>query len=291
MQGVAKDLKSIRPALVIVPCYNERDNIGNLINEILAQSDDFDILVIDDNSPDGTAEVVKALQREHPQVHLMQRSRKLGLGTAYRAGFKFALDRGYRYIITMDADFSHQPCYLPKMLELAASADLVIGSRYVPGGGTSGWPVHRRFISGFANWLARTVLGLSAHDCTAGFRCYRRETLIRVDPDTILSSGYSFLIEMLYKVETQHMRVVELPIIFVDRIAGKSKISRYEIYKALYTLGRLKFPNLPWGRIARIGGKYGEPGAVAISIFALLSMVWALVKRKDISDDFDASER
>lgn len=269
-------------ALVILPCYNERENIGRLIEKIMALHAGFDVLVIDDNSPDGTGQLVEEMRELYHQLHVIHRPSKLGLGTAYRRGFRFALDSGYAQVISMDADFSHQPHYLPALRDLSREADLVIGSRYVPGGGASGWPLRRKVVSGFANYLAHRVLGLSTRDCTSGFRCYQSSTLRAIDPESILSSGYSFLVEMLYRVEKQGLLVRELPIIFVDREQGKSKISRDEVYKTLFTLGRLRFPGLPWNLIGNVVGRYGERSVVALAGVSclLFSTVWLVRRRR-----------
>ena len=227
-------------ATVIVPTYNERDNIRQLVDLILAQPTPVDVLIVDDNSPDGTGELADQLAAQRDgRVAVIHRPGKLGLGTAYIAGFKQALAAGAERIITMDADFSHHPRYIPDLLGRSVQADLVIGSRYVPGGGTRFCSLKRRLLSRGANLFARLMLGLQAHDCTAGFRCYRREVLQSIDLDAIFSDGYSFLIEMIYKVQRKGWRVAEVPIIFEDRRHGLSKISRVEIVKALYTVLRL----------------------------------------------------
>lgn len=257
-------------AVVVIPCYNERENIGRLVEQIAALEAPLDVLVIDDNSPDGTGELVQQLTERYPWLHLMSRPGKLGLGTAYRAGFHYGLNHGYLNVLTMDADFSHQPRYLPALVEAGLSFDLVIGSRYVEGGGAEGWPLYRRIISGGANWLAHTVLGLSARDCTSGFRCYSRRALQEIDVDSVLSSGYSFLVEMLYRVEKHGCSVRELPIIFVDREEGVSKIDRREIYKTLFTLGRLRMPLLPWARLETVVLRYDRRLALASLLIVLL---------------------
>ncbi|MDQ3856313.1 MAG: polyprenol monophosphomannose synthase [Chloroflexota bacterium] len=256
--------------LVILPCYNERDNIARLVRSIFDLRTGLDILVIDDNSPDGTGQLAEGLRSTYSELAVIHRPGKLGLGSAYRLGFRYALNDGYGYVITMDADFSHQPKYLPRLRGLADHADLVIGSRYVPQGGATGWPLQRRIVSGFANWLARTVLGLSTHDCTSGFRCYRRSTLELIEPESIVSDGYSFLVEMLHRVEIHHLQVHETPIIFVDRARGRSKISRIEVYKTLGTLGRLRYPRLPWDGIFRLATSFGEPGVIAVTVVSSL---------------------
>jgi glycosyltransferase involved in cell wall biosynthesis len=240
-------------ALVIVPTYNEADNIARLVGMILQQDAPLHVVVVDDNSPDGTGQVADRLATADARVSVIHRAGKLGLGTAYIAGFRQALTQGYGYAITMDADFSHSPNYLPGLLRLAASHDLTIGSRYVPGGGTEGWPLVRRLLSRGANAFARAMLSLHAHDCTAGFRCYRRAVLENIELETIFSSGYSFLVEMVTRCERRGYRVGELPIIFRDREAGASKVSGAEIYRSVYTILRLRFQRLPWERWSRAG--------------------------------------
>ena len=242
----ARDLAET--ALVIVPTYNEADNIERLVGEILAQPAPLHVVIVDDNSPDGTGALADALASKDARVQVIHRPAKLGLGTAYIAGFERAFQQGYGYVITMDADFSHPPRYLPAMLRMINDYDLVIGSRYVDGGGTLGCTLPRILLSRGANALARFVLGLRTHDCTAGFRCYRAKTLQDIDPGTIFSDGYSFLVEMVTRCERQGHAVGELPIIFENRRLGRSKISRLEILKSLYTILRLRFPWLPWGR-------------------------------------------
>lgn len=267
-------------AIVILACYNERDNIERLINEITTVDAGLNLVVIDDNSPDGTGEVVDEMRKSLPNLDVIHRPGKLGLGTAYLAGFRYALDNGCDLAITMDADFSHQPKYLPTLLELSKNADLVIGSRYVAGGGASGWPLRRKIVSGFANNLVHFVLDISAHDCTSGFRCYRREALETIRPESIQSSGYSFLVEILYRAEKHGLRVAEMPIIFVDREAGVSKINRNEVYKTLGTLGRLRFPVLPWNGISRLSARYGEPSLLVLGIMMCVGSFWLLRRRK-----------
>lgn len=234
-------------ALMIVPTYQESENIARLVREIRALSGNIHVLVIDDGSPDGTGDIVEELARADSGISLLRRPRKLGLGTAYRAGFHFGLEKGFSYICTMDADFSHPPEALPSLLERAVSGpDLVVGSRYVQGGSVVGSSAPRRLISYAANRLARTLLGVTIQDCTAGYRCYRRRVLETLDLDAIFSSGYSFLIEMAFFCERAGFSVAEVPITFVNRSEGVSKISRREIYKAFYTLLRLRTQRLPW---------------------------------------------
>jgi dolichol-phosphate mannosyltransferase len=227
--------------LVIIPTYNECENIERLVAELLALASTLHVLVVDDNSPDGTGQLVDAMAAGHERVHIVHRAGKLGLGTAYIAGFKYAIEHGFELALTMDADFSHQPRYVPDLLAKIGAADLVIGSRYVRGGGAVDSPLPRRLLSWGANLVAKLVLGLQAWDCTAGFRCYRREVLESIDLDAIFAQGYSFLIEMLYLVQRGGWSIAETPIQFLDRRQGTSKVSRAEIYKALYTVVRLGF--------------------------------------------------
>ena len=225
---------------VIVPTYNEKENLGQLIPQLLGSPSLVHVIIVDDNSPDGTGELADLMAANSPRVHVIHRPGKLGLGTAYLAGFKAALQTDADLIITMDADFSHHPRYLPDLVAKAESGcDLVIGSRYVPGGATLECTLPRKLLSWGANAFARVMLGLRAHDTTAGFRCYRREVLASIPLDQIVANGYSFLIEMLYLVQRRGWRVCEVPIVFQNRQQGVSKISRTEIYKALQTVLRL----------------------------------------------------
>lgn len=232
--------------LVIVPTYNERENLPILVDMLLDLPVNLGVVIVDDNSPDGTGAVADQLAETHPdRVFVIHREGKLGLGTAYIAGFRKALDPAavggnVERVMTMDADFSHHPRYIPAMVQASKQgADLVIGSRYVPGGGTPDFPFKRRLLSWGANTIAKTLLGLHAHDVTAGFRCYRRRVLDSLPLDRIFSSGYSFLIELLYLVQRSGFTVDEVPIVFLDRTRGASKISRREITRALYTVARL----------------------------------------------------
>lgn len=226
-------------SVVIVPTFNERDNIDTLITDLLALPANLSVIVVDDNSPDGTGHQVDAWAARDGRLQAIHRPAKLGLGTAYIAGFKRALTDDFVRVLTMDADFSHHPRYIPSMIELSRQRDLVIGSRYVRGGGTLHCTLKRRALSRGANAFARLMLGLRATDCTAGFRCYRRDVLASIDLDTIFSNGYSFLIEMLYSVQRQGWTIGEVPIVFEDRRFGTSKISRQEVYRAMYTVLRL----------------------------------------------------
>jgi dolichol-phosphate mannosyltransferase len=229
--------------LVLVPTYNERDNVVPLLTEILNLPVFLEVLVIDDGSPDGTAALVTEHFEANERVHLLKRSGKMGLGTAYAAGFHYALEKGYDAAVTMDADFSHNPAHIPELIAASNKADLVIGSRYVPGGKTVNWGRFRILISRIANLMAHTVLSLQPSDCTSGFRLYHCKTLREVDFEGVVAEGYSYLVEILYRVESNHMRIAEIPITFIERRAGKSKISRKEILKAIQTILRLRFGN------------------------------------------------
>jgi glycosyltransferase involved in cell wall biosynthesis len=231
---------------VIIPTYNECENIDSLVRMLLALPVDVNVIVVDDNSPDGTGKCADQLAEEYPgRVRAIHRAGKLGLGTAYLAGYREAFTLAPDYIITMDADFSHHPRYIPSMVEKADTGfDLVIGSRYVPGGDTPDFPWYRRLLSWGANTFAHLLLGLRARDATAGFRCYRREVLETLPIESIKSSGYSFLIEMLFLVQNAGYRVGEVPIIFEDRKLGQSKISQQEIVRALNTVFQLFFRRL-----------------------------------------------
>jgi dolichol-phosphate mannosyltransferase len=220
--------------LVVLPTYDEAENVRGLAAEVLATDPALEILVVDDASPDGTGDLVEQAARDEPRLHLLRRPRKLGLGTAYLAGFRHGLDHGYERILTMDADGSHRPRHIPALLAATAHADLAIGSRYVEGGGIVNWPRHRRALSAFANLYARTLLRLPIRDCTSGFRCYRREVLAAVDPFAMRSSGYSFLEEMAWRVHRAGFRIAEVPIVFEQRTAGVSKIDSSEIYRAAW---------------------------------------------------------
>jgi dolichol-phosphate mannosyltransferase len=213
-------------SLIAIPTYNERENIASLIEDVISVAPATDILVIDDNSPDGTGQVVDEIAARDPRVQVVHRPGKLGLGTAYVRGFQYAIDHGYDFVFEMDADFSHDPKYLPDFFRTANDADLVIGSRYVPGGGTPNWSALRKFISGGGNIFARAVLGIPVHDCTAGYRCYRVAALRTLKLDKIRAQGYAFQVEMAYIFWQRGYRIREVPIIFEDRRVGKSKMSR-----------------------------------------------------------------
>ena len=226
-------------SVVVVPTYNEIQNIDSLLEALLALPSRVDVLVVDDGSPDGTGGRVDDWSRRDARVAVIHRPKKMGLGTAYIAGFTRALAEGYEAMIEMDADFSHRPAYVPDLLSKAQDFDLVIGSRYIEGGGTRGWGLHRRLLSEGANVFARRMLGLTVRDCTAGFRCFRAEALGKIDFTGVLAEGYSFQVEMLYRILKSGGRVAEIPIIFEERRHGRSKISRTEVFRAIGTVLRL----------------------------------------------------
>jgi dolichol-phosphate mannosyltransferase len=221
-------------ALVILPSYNEAENVLELSHDILSRDPSLEVLVVDDASPDGTAELVRGAKPDEPRLHLVERSGKLGLGSAYQAGFRYGVANGYDLILTMDCDYSHHPKYLPHILHAANDHDMVVGSRYVGGGGVANWPWPRRVLSWFANSYTRVLLRVPVHDCTAGYRCYSREVLETVDADEIRSSGYAFLEDMVMRVHRAGFRIAEVPIIFEDRTRGASKINHSEIYLAAW---------------------------------------------------------
>ncbi len=229
-------------ALVIVPTYNEIANIRKLIDAVLVQDGRIDVLVVDDGSPDGTGQAVAEIASINSRVHLLSRAGKLGLGTAYIAGFTWALERDYAYILEMDADFSHDPVHLPQFLTAIESADLVLGSRYQEGRVTVvNWPMQRLFLSYCANIYARAVTGLPLWDATGGFKCFRRSVLEAIDLNAIHSNGYAFQIEMSMRAWKRHFRICEIPIVFVDRSEGTSKMSNRIIREAVWMVWRLRW--------------------------------------------------
>jgi dolichol-phosphate mannosyltransferase len=228
--------------LIIIPTFNERENISVLIKQIIETISNVDILVIDDDSPDGTAQEVIAFSKIAPtKINIIVRKGVQGLGGAYTTGFKYGLKHQYDVIITMDADLSHNPDHLPAFLDAIGHYDIVVGSRYIKHGGTINWRIRRILLSWLANKFARFVLGLGGHDLTSGFRAYSRSILETIDLDKIKSNGYSYLVEMLFLTKKKGAQITEIPIIFVDRTMGKSKISKQEIYRGAFTLLRLRF--------------------------------------------------
>ncbi|HEK85763.1 MAG: polyprenol monophosphomannose synthase [Candidatus Saccharicenans sp.] len=227
-------MKNGKKALVIVPTYNEAQNIELLVEKLLNLTPAVDILIVDDNSPDGTGKIAEALSQKHPErVSVLHRPGKLGLGTAHQAGFSWGLERGYEQLVTMDADFSHPAEAIPSMLDNLGRAGMVIGSRYVAGGKTEGWTLMRKINSWTANFLARRLMRLKPRDCTGAFRAYRSEYLRQVPFNRLIARGYSAHLEVLYYFQKLGAEVVEVPIVFVNRKEGRSKISRREIREAL----------------------------------------------------------
>jgi len=226
--------------ILVIPTYNEKENIEKLITKIFALNiSDLEILVVDDNSPDGTANIVERLSNKY-DIHLLKREGKLGLGSAYIAGFKKALGLGADFIFEMDADFSHDPDDVPRMIEAAQNADLVIGSRKIKGGGVIGWGWTRKFMSNGAMWFSRILLGLKPRDVTAGFRCFRKKVLESIDIEKIKSNGYAFQEELLYKTQKAGFKITEIPVTFVDRQEGKSKLSKKDIIEFIVMI-KLRF--------------------------------------------------
>ena len=236
-------------ALVIVPTYNERFNIARLIPAILAQDPSLEILVVDDGSPDGTGAIVDSIATNNPRVHVIHREGKLGLGTAYIVGFQWALERKYDLVFEMDADFSHNPERLPEFLEAIRESDVVLGSRYQDGHvNVVNWPMSRLFLSYAANIYARFVTGLPIFDTTGGFKCFRRNVLESIDLNSVKSNGYAFQIEVSYRAWKRGFRLLEIPIIFVDRTEGVSKMSKKIVREAIWMVWRLRWWSLT-GRI------------------------------------------
>jgi len=236
-------------ALVIVPTYNERFNIARLIPAVLAQDPSIEMLVVDDASPDGTGGVVDAIAANNDRVHVVHREGKLGLGTAYIAGFRWALERKYDLVFEMDADFSHNPEMLPEFLQAIKEADVVLGSRYQGGRvNVVNWPMSRLFLSYAANIYARGVTGLPVSDTTGGFKCFRRNVLESIDLNAVKSNGYAFQIEMSFRVWKRGFRLFEIPIIFVDRTEGVSKMSKKIVREAIWMVWRLRW----WSVTGRI---------------------------------------
>ncbi len=226
-------------ALIIIPTYNERDNVAEVIRRILSQPASLEVLVVDDNSPDGTADLVTELRGNEPRLHLIRRSGKLGLGTAYIEGFKYALEKDYPYIFEMDADLSHDPDEIPNFLNAVKEADLVIGSRYIEGVNVVNWPLSRLLLSYFASLYTRLMTGMPIRDTTSGFKCFRREVLTTIDLDAVSSGGYAFQVEMNWRVWMEGFRIREITITFVDRTVGQSKMSRQIVREAVLLVWKL----------------------------------------------------
>jgi dolichol-phosphate mannosyltransferase len=227
--------------LIVVPTYNERENLPPLLDRIFDVVPQVEVLVVDDNSPDGTGQLADARAASDPRVHVLHRAGKEGLGKAYLAGFKWALERDYTHVFEMDADFSHDPATLPRFLEAAEHADVVLGSRWVEGGGTVGWPLRRQLLSKGGSLYARTVLGVDIRDLTGGFKCFHRRVLAAMDLDAVQTRGYGFQIELTWRALRQGFKVVEIPIRFADRVAGQSKMSMRIMSEAFTMVWKLRF--------------------------------------------------
>jgi dolichol-phosphate mannosyltransferase len=230
--------------IVVVPTYNEKDNLEKLTREILVQDDCLYVVIVDDNSPDGTGVIADRLASENDHIHVLHRKEKLGLGSAYRDGFKYALDQGADYLIEMDADFSHDPANISCFLDKIKDADLVIGSRYLNGVSVVNWPIRRLILSYLANVYTRFVTGLRISDCTSGFKCFRRNVIESINLDTIKSDGYSFQIEMKYRCMEKGFTAAEIPIIFIDRHSGTSKMSKKIVHEAITMVWKLRFGSM-----------------------------------------------
>src|SRR5256886_4677855 len=235
--------------LVVIPTYNEAANLTNLVPQVLGQDPRLDILIVDDNSPDGTGQLAEALRQKEPRLSVIHREGKLGLGTAYIAGFRWSLERDYAYIFEMDADFSHDPAHLRQFLKAIETADLVLGSRYREGKVTVvNWPIGRLILSYYANVYARIVTGLPVWDGTGGFKCFRRKVLETIDLSSVRSNGYAFQIEMSFRAWKRGFKIVEIPIVFVDRTEGTSKMSGSIVREAVWMVPRLRLMAI-FGRI------------------------------------------
>ena len=247
----------MKRTLIIIPTYNEADNAERIIRAVLSQESktpdvSLSILIVDDNSPDRTADIVRRLQADQmigeEKLHLLSRAGKMGLGTAYVAGFKYGLEKGFDYIFEMDADFSHDPEEIPNFLREIKDYDVVLGSRYITGANVANWPLRRLLLSYYANKYARIVTGIKVYDTTGGFKCFRREVLAAIDLDDIHSNGYAFQIEMNFRAWRKKFRIKEIPIVFVDRTEGTSKMSRSIVREAVWMVWRLRW----WAMLGKI---------------------------------------
>ena len=234
----------MKRTLIIIPTYNEKENIGEIIPVILEKDPSIEVLIVDDNSPDGTGRVADEMAKENSRIKVIHREKKAGLGTAYKTGFRYALDNGYDHVFEMDADFSHDPKYIPLFLEAIKKADLVLGSRYVSGVNVINWPMSRLLLSYYANVYTRWVTGLPVRDATGGFKCFRREVLERIDLDKVQSEGYSFQIEMSFRAWKKGFKIQEVPIVFEDRRVGQSKMSKKIVREAIWRVWKLRILSL-----------------------------------------------
>ena len=240
-------------ALVLLPTYNEKDNIEKISRQVIAIDPRIEVLIVDDNSPDGTGQIADRLAAENPRIKVLHRTGKQGLGRAYIAGFHYGIEKKYDYIFEMDADFSHQPKYLADHLKNIQTCDISLGSRYIKGGGIENWPKMRWAISYYANVYSRVVTGLPVRDATGGFKCFRRRVLESLDLDNIRSNGYSFQIEVSFRAWLHGFKIQETPIIFVEREAGHSKLSKRIIYEAVFMVVYLGIQSIPF-RVKRLLG-------------------------------------
>ncbi len=235
-------------SLIIIPTYNEKENIQKLIPELLGMYENLDVLIVDDNSPDKTGDIVEDMGKTDTRIHLLRRERKMGLGTAYIAGFKYALQHDYDYIFEMDADFSHDPKEIKNFLIAIKDYDVVLGSRYLTGVNVVNWPMRRLLLSYFANAYTRIITGIPVKDATGGFKCFRKKVLQTINLDSIGSNGYSFQIEMNFKAWKKGFKLGEIPIIFIDRAKGSSKMSRKIVREAIVMVWRLRLRSI-FGRL------------------------------------------
>lgn len=230
--------------LIVTPTYNEADNIEKFVKEVLKQAPEIEVLVVDDNSPDGTGDIVDKLKKEDSRIHVIHRAGKKGLGTAYVEGFRYAIQNKFDYIFEMDADFSHDPSEIPTFLKMIESCDLVLGSRYTNGVRVINWPIRRLILSYGANVYTRIITGMPVKDATGGFKCFRRKVLEAINLDKIHSNGYAFQIEMNFKSWCKGFKLCEHPIIFMDRRSGTSKMSKKIVYEAVFMVWKLKFQKI-----------------------------------------------
>lgn len=234
--------------LVIIPTYNERENIESIVPIVLEKNPSIHVLIVDDNSPDGTGQIADSMSEQNQRIFVIHRQSKSGLGTAYITGFRFALERGYDLVFEMDCDFSHEPKYIPDFLQAIQQADLVLGSRYKSGVNVINWPMSRLLLSYFANVYSRIVTGLPVRDATGGFKCFRREVLEAIELDRVKSNGYSFQIEMSFRAWKKGFRIKEIPIVFEDRKVGQSKMSKKIVREAIWMVWRLRI----WSLLGRL---------------------------------------
>jgi len=233
-----------KKALIIIPTYDELENLPRLLPEVLSKDKIIDVLIIDDSSPDGTADWVNKEAEKDPRIKLIKREKKMGLGTAYIAGFKYALENNYDYIFEMDADFSHDPCEIKNFLNEIKTYDLVLGSRYKDGVNVVNWPLSRLMLSLFANMYTRVITGLPVRDATGGFKCFRKEVLQTIDLNAVKSNGYAFQIEMTFKAWKKGFKIKELSIVFTDRVKGTSKMSKKIVREAIFMVWKLRLASI-----------------------------------------------